>query len=241
MAKFLIIWISIKIRSLFINFWREEAKIFKSSANKTMTRNYDRIAQIGIDRDRLFLAIEVCIISRERSAVCSGRGGRNCTPTRICNRTAERSTWQFYMALFSFRCFPANCMLPWHRLYLHFHVGPDLHWFAWNIVLQQREMRGKKGVEEVRKRSGGTRKKARYVSSSYSWFRFWRAFICILDVSVVFLSEVIVNGFVTLSWYFVLMFLRRYSRRGLSNNEKRNYDKMNSSFTKNLSWVLTKF
>lgn len=144
MAKFLIIWISIKIRSLFINFWREEAKIFKSSANKTMTRNYDRIAQIGIDRDRLFLAIEVCIISRERSAVCSGRGGRNCTPTRICNRTAERSTWQFYMALFSFRCFPANCMLPWHRLYLHFHVGPDLHWFAWNIVLQQREMRGEK-------------------------------------------------------------------------------------------------
>lgn len=51
--------------------------------------------------------------------------GRNCGSS---NRI-ERSMWQYYamQLIFFFQHFRTNCMLSWHRLYLHFHLVSDLH------------------------------------------------------------------------------------------------------------------
>lgn len=139
--------------------------------------NYTRASSAMIIRavrlwliDRLFFAAAgPSIISRGGSAECSGLRKKLHASTDF-HVEAKETCGNFKSCNPSSRCFPANCMLPWHRLYLRFHVVPDLHCFAWNIALQQ--WTGEE--DEVKRRKGrerGTTKTAWHVSRSGSRFR----------------------------------------------------------------------
>lgn len=50
--------------------------------------------------------------------------GKNRGSKEVCGNIVSCNSLSLF---FFFQHFRTNCMLPWHRLYLHFHVVSDLH------------------------------------------------------------------------------------------------------------------